>query len=389
MKDRTLLMIPGPIEFEPAVLQALGSPTTSHVANDFIEVFGKTLEMMKEVWLCNDGQPFILSGSGTLAMDSVAANLVEPKDKVLVISTGYFGERFKEIMKRYGAEVKILQAPCGGIITADQIENELKKDTYKLLTFTHVDTSTAVWVDPKPIGKLGQKYHVITILDGVCSIGGEEMKQNEWGIDVALTASQKAIGVPPGLALIMVGKKAMEIWRSRKTPVLNYYADWNNWLPIMEAYMLRKPSYFATPAVNHVCALHTSLKQLLDEGMEKRIARHRIIGKACRNGLKAMGLRQVPLKDENSASTLSAPYYPDGMTAKDILPKIKEAGIILAGGLLPEIKDQYFRIGHMGSSKAGDILATIGAIEKGLAMCNYKFEHGSGVAAAQSELLHL
>ena len=113
MKDRTLLMIPGPIEFEPAVLQAFGAPTTSHVAPNFIEVFGQALERMREVWLCSTGQPFIISGSGTLAMDIPAANLIESGDRALVISTGYFGERYAELLKRYGAEVSILQMPIG------------------------------------------------------------------------------------------------------------------------------------------------------------------------------------------------------------------------------------------------------------------------------------
>ena len=243
MKDRTLLMIPGPIEFEPAVLAALAAPTASHVAPDFIEVFGQSLERMRGLWKSPSGQPFIIAGSGTLAMEIPAANLVEPGDRALVISSGYFGERYAEILKRYGAEVTILFAPPGSIVDPEQIEIELKKNTYKLMTFTHVDTATAVRVDPKPLGQLGRKYGVLTILDGVCSIAGEELYQDEWGIDVALTASQKAIGVPPGLALLVAGPNAMTAWKKRKAPTANYYADWNNWLPIMEAYEARKPGY--------------------------------------------------------------------------------------------------------------------------------------------------
>lgn len=209
MKNRTLMMIPGPIEFEPAVLGALGAPTASHVAPDFIEVFGQAIERMREVWKSPSGQPFIIAGSGTLAMEIPAANLVEPGDHALVISSGYFGERYAEILKRYGAEVTALHAPLGDITDPDKIETEIKKGSYKLMTFTHVDTSTAVRVDPKPIGQLGQKYNVLTILDGVCSVGGEELRQEEWGIDVALTASQKAIGVPTGLALVVAGPQAI------------------------------------------------------------------------------------------------------------------------------------------------------------------------------------
>jgi alanine-glyoxylate transaminase/serine-glyoxylate transaminase/serine-pyruvate transaminase len=382
MKDRTLLMIPGPIEFEPAVLSALGAPTASHVAPDFIEVFGQAIERMREVWLAPSGQPFILAGSGTLAMDIPAANLIEPGDRALVISTGYFGERYAELLKRYGAEVTVLRARLGEVVNPDDIETELRKTSYKLMTFTHVDTSTAVKVDPRPIGKLGRKYGALTILDGVCSVGGEEMRQNEWGIDVALTASQKAVGVPPGLALVMAGPEAMKAWKNRKTPVGNYYADWSNWLPIMEAYEARKPAYFGTPPVNHICALNVSLGQILKEGMDARFSRHERIGSACRAAIDALGLKQVPTDPAYAASTLTAPYYPTGVTGTELLPRITAAGAILAGGLHPDIKTSYFRIGHMGAVKPGDLLATVGAIETGLSGCGYSFEKGTGVSTA-------
>ena len=387
MKDRTLLMIPGPIEFEPAVLQALGAPTTSHVAPDFIEAFGQALERMREVWLCPSGQPFVVAGSGTLAMDMAAANLIEPGDKTLVLSTGYFGDRYAELLTRYGAEVTQLRAPLGGIIDLEEVEAALRNDGYKLMTITHVDTSTGVRVDPQPLGALGQEYGVLTVLDGVCSVGGEELRQEEWGIDVALTASQKAIGVPPGLALLVAGPRAIAAWRARKTPVGNYYADWSNWLPIMEAYEARRPSYFGTPPVNLICALNVSLGQILSEGMEARFARHRKLGEACKAAIRALGMSQVPTDPAHAAATLTAPYYPQGITGPELLPKVKAAGAILAGGLHPEIKARYFRIGHMGATKPGDLLATIGALEAGLRACGYEFEPGVGVAAAQRVLV--
>ncbi|MBU1012856.1 MAG: alanine--glyoxylate aminotransferase family protein [Bacteroidetes bacterium] len=382
MKRRKLLMIPGPIEFEPEVLRALGAPTTSHVAANFIETFGNALDMMKKVWNSPTGQPFIIAGSGTLAMDLAGANLIEHGDKALVISTGYFGERFADLLKRYGAQVTILKAPIGQVVSETEIENALKKDKYKLLTFTHVDTSTAVKVNPEPIGKLGQKYNVLTILDGVCSVAGEEIKQDEWGIDVVLTASQKAIGVPPGLALLVVSEKAMNLWKMRKTPVANYYADWSNWLPIMNAYADRKPSYFGTPAVNLVAALEVSLKIILEEGMDARIKRHEKIAQAFREAFKSLGLKMIPQNNTFCANTLSAPYYPEGIDGASLLKEIANAGVILAGGLLPEIKGKYFRIGHMGSVNQGDVLATIGAIEASLQKCGHQAEQGIAVRAA-------
>jgi len=386
MKGRKLLMIPGPIEFEPEVLQALSIPTHSHVAPDFIESFGRSLEMMKKVWMSDTGQPFILAGSGTLAMDLAGANLIEKGEKALVISTGYFGTRYADLLQRYGADVTILSSEPGDIVPYDKIEKELKKGNYKLLTFTHVDTSTAVLVDPKSIGELGKKYDVLTILDGVCSVAAEEIRQEEWDIDVVLTASQKAIGVPPGLALLIASEKAMSVWKNRKSPVCNYYADWSNWLPIMNAYESRKPSYFGTPAVNLVMALEKSLEIILNEGMEARFVRHKRIGQSFREAMKSLGIKILALNDNIAANTLTAPLYPAGINGGDFLTNVSKSGVILAGGLLADIKAKYFRVGHMGSVNQSDILSTIGAIESSLAVCGYKFDQGTGVKTVLSLL---
>lgn len=386
MKDRKLLMIPGPIEFTPEVLRVMGMSTASHVAPNFIEVFGQALERMRNVWLCPTGQPFVIAGSGTLAMDIAAANLIEPGDRALVVNTGYFGDRYAELLERYGAQVTQVYAPAiGAAPSLEAVEDILKQADYKVMTVTHVDTSTAVGADVRGLAGLGRKYGVLIVVDGVCSVAGEEMRQEEWGIDLALTASQKAIGVPPGLALVMAGPRAIEAFRSRSTPVGNYYADWTHWLPIMEAYEARRPSYFGTPPVNLIWALNVSLGQILEEGMDARFARHRKLSDAFKAAVAALGLKQVPLRPDVTATTLTAPYYPDGVDAS-VLQLISQAGAILAGGLHPAIKAQYFRIGHMGAVTASDILTTVGAIEQGLAKSGYRFELGVGLAAAQRAL---
>lgn len=382
MKNRTLLMIPGPIEFDPAVLAVMSAPTTSHVASEFIEIFGQSIERMRQVFLCDDGQPFILAGSGTLGMDTVGANLVEPGDHVLVINTGYFSDRFGALLERYGAQVTHLRAAVGERPTLEEVETALRHNTYKLVTVTHVDTSTGVLTDVKGLAGLTRQFDCLLVVDGVCSVAGEELRMSDWGVDVALTASQKALGVPPGLALVVVGRRAMQYFETRKTPVMNYYADWNNWLPVMQAYEARKPGYFGTPAVNLVWALHVSLGQILQEGMEKRFVRHTAIGQAVKAAVFALGLEQVPVRREIAAHTMTAPRYPVGVEAAAFLPRVAEAGVFLAGGLHPEIKNQYFRIGHMGAVTLGDILATIGAIESALAACGYRFNTGCGLQAA-------
>lgn len=385
MKNRKLLMIPGPVEFTPEVYRAMGMSTTSHVAPDFIDVFGQALERLRQVFLCPSGQPFVLAGSGTLAMDLVA-NLIEPGDRALVVNTGYFGDRYADLLERYGADVTQVRAPVVGDAPAlDTVEAALGAGPYKLMTITHVDTSTAVRTDVKGLAALGRAHDVLVVVDGVCSVAGEELRQEEWGADLALTASQKAIGVPPGLALVVAGPRAMDAFHSRKTPVGNYYADWAQWLPIMEAYEARRPSYFGTPAVNLIWALNVSLGQILEEGMDARFARHRRLSDALKAAVGALGMTQLPVRSDLEATTLTAPYYPQGVDGS-VLGYIKEAGAILAGGLHPDIKARYFRIGHMGAVTPSDILTTVGAIESGLVRAGYRFEVGAGLTAAQAIL---
>jgi len=383
MKNRTLLMIPGPIEFEPAVLSALGAPTTSHLAPNFIEAFGQALERTRVLFQCPGGQPFVLAGTGTLGMDSACANLVEHGDAALVVNTGYFGDRIGDILERYGAQVTHVRSAPGGRPSIDEVEQALKNRAYKVMTITHVDTSTGVLADVQGLAALAPRYGALVMVDGVCSVAGEDLRMKEWGVDVAFTASQKAVGVPPGLALLVVGPRALDALKARKTPVGSYYADWTNWLPVMEAYEARKAAYFGTPAVNLVFALNVSLGQILQEGRDARIARHFRISRAIKAGIDALGMGKVTLSDEMAAHTMTAPRFPVGVNGAELLAQAGKAGVTLAGGLLPAIKSEYFRIGHMGSVSQGDALATLGAIETALAACGYPFDHGVVTATAQ------
>jgi alanine-glyoxylate transaminase/serine-glyoxylate transaminase/serine-pyruvate transaminase len=176
----------------------------------------------------------------------------------------------------------------------------------------------------------------------------------------------------------------LEAYRGRITLVANYYADWGNWLPVMQAYEARKSAYFGTPAVNLVFALNLSLELILKEGMPARLARHAAVSQACKAGISALGLGQVPLSAEAAANTMTAPRFPAGITAPEFLAACARAGVTLAGGLHPAIRAEYFRIGHMGSCGLGDILATLGAVEVGLETCGHRFQPGVGVAAARA-----
>ena len=383
---RPRLMIPGPIEFTDEVMAAMARPTPSHVDPAFIDIFDQALEDLRKVFLAGpDYQPFILAGSGTLAMDSAVANLVEPGDLVLVVGTGYFSQRMADIVRRYGGEVTLLDAPPGETITPEQLREALAQDAYELVTITHVDTSTGVLTDVKGLTAVAKDEGALVIVDGVCAAAAEEMRQEDWGVDVYLTASQKAIGVPPGLGLLVISPMAKARWLGRTHPVGSYYSDWGYWLPIMEAYEARKASYFATPAVNLVMALAVSLRQILDEGMENVFERHVRLSNAVKAGVAAMGLGQVPTDMAHAAHTLTCPRYPEGIDAS-FLKFVREEGAILAGGLHPAIKGEYFRIGHMGAVSRSDVMTALAAVEAGLRRAGYAVEPGVALAAAQAEL---
>jgi alanine-glyoxylate transaminase / serine-glyoxylate transaminase / serine-pyruvate transaminase len=385
MSDRDLLMIPGPIELEPSVLAALGEKQRGHLDPTFMKRFSRVLKRLREVFKAPTGQPFVLAGSGTLAMELGVANLVEPGDAALVVNTGYFSDRMGLALTRHGASVTHVRAPPGAAPALDEVKKALASQKFKVLTVTHVDTSTGVLAPVQELAKLAREAGVLSVVDGVCSVGAEALEQDAWGVDVALTGSQKALGAPPGLAVLMAGPGALAAWRARTQPVRSLYLDFAEWLPVHEAYEAEKPSYFATPPVNLLSALDVSLGLILEEGMATRTARHVKMANAFRSAFKALGLRPLPVSEGLAAHTLSALYYPTGVDAA-LVKAVAAQGVTIAGGLHPDLKTKYFRVGHMGAVSANDVLATVSAVERALVASKAQVEPGAGVAAAERAL---
>lgn len=380
MSERNLLMIPGPIEFEPSVLRALGEKTRSHVDPVFIKAFSRTLQGLRTVFAAPTAQPFVLAGSGTLAMEMAVANLVQQGDQALVVNTGYFSDRIGTMLERHGAAVTHLRADPGAVPLLEEVDRTLSTGGFKVMTVTHVDTSTAVLAPVKALAAVARKHGVLVVVDGVCSAGGEALEMDAWGIDVAFTASQKALGAPPGLAVLLAGPRAMAAWKARSRPVASMYLDFAEWLPIHEAYEAEKPSYFATPPVNGIMALDVSVGQLVAEGMVARVARHVALASSMRSAWKALGLTPLPKSDSVTAHTLSALYYPGAVDAA-LVKAVAGEGVVIAGGLHPALKSKYFRVGHMGAVSRSDLVVTVNAVERGLLACGHGVELGSGVAA--------
>ncbi|HEX6852462.1 MAG TPA: aminotransferase class V-fold PLP-dependent enzyme [Candidatus Polarisedimenticolaceae bacterium] len=367
--SRPLLMIPGPIEISPAVLEAFSQPPPGHLEARVVEAFGSALERMRRVWLAGgSAQPFVVAGSGTTAMDMAAANLVGRGDRVVVVKTGYFSDRMEEMLRRLGATIDAIDAEPGDAPSPEAVAERLDAGPKaKALFATHVDTSTGVRVDPAPLAALARAREVLSVFDGVCATGAERFEMEAWGADVYLTASQKAIGLPPGLALLVASERALAA-REGLAAAPPMSLDWLQWRPIMQAYEARRPSYFATPATNLVMALDTGLGEMLAGGIEERFAAHERAAERMRRAWDDLGLRPVPVRRELLAWTLSALWFPDGVDAA-LVGRILREGVIVAGGLHPAIRTRYFRVGHMGyaATRPEMLDRTVDAVRRGLA----------------------
>jgi alanine-glyoxylate transaminase/serine-glyoxylate transaminase/serine-pyruvate transaminase len=294
----------------------------------------------------------VISGSGTLGWDLVAANITEPGEDVLVLHTGYFADSFADCFNTYGVHATQLKAPIGSAPSLEEIEKALKEKKYTAITITHTDTSTGVLSDIRAVSELVHKASpdTLVVVDGVCSVGCEEIRFDEWGLDVVLTASQKAIGVPAGLSILMTSERAISKYKSRKTPPTSYFASFKNWLPIMQNYEQKKPSYFATPSPQLVHALHTSLTKILAKPLEERFEQHKAVSAKVKAAVKELGLKQLATDPKLQANGMTAIWLPESLTPASILPNLLEKGVVFAGGLHKEIATKYIRFGHMGVS---------------------------------------
>jgi alanine-glyoxylate transaminase/serine-glyoxylate transaminase/serine-pyruvate transaminase len=389
--SRPLLMIPGPVEISPAVREAFGGPPPGHLAPRVIEAFGASLEMMRRVWqAAASSQPFVVAGGGTVAMDMAAANLVEPGERALVVITGFFSDRLAEMLRRQGADVIEVRAGVGDAPASDAVRDALDsaRPPCKALFATHVDTSTGVRLDPLPLAALARERGLLSVFDGVCATAAEPFDMEGWGADVYLTGSQKAIGLPPGLALMVVSGAALDAREARRATAPPMYLDWREWLPIMRAYEAREPAYFSTPATNLVLALEVGLREILAGGMRSRFDLHGRAGRAMRAAWRGMGLALVPTREELAANTLSAIKLPPRVDPS-VVGEILAQGVIVAGGLHPAIRNTYFRVGHMGyaATQPDMLYRTVMAIGIALRERGVAVDPDSAVAAARAVLV--
>lgn len=360
MPNRELLLIPGPTPVHDDIYRALAKETMAHTDPRFVQIFKHSLAMLCQLFH-TDGEVFVVAGSGTLSMEIAIINTVASGEKLLVISHGYFGDRFIPLAKAFGIQVDTIQAEWGQHVNVAEVEKKCAEGHYKAVTVTHVDTSTGVAADLQALVPAVKKSGALFILDGVCATAAiEEDMQKEYGhpdyrIDVVLTGSQKAIGIPPGLAIVAFGPKALAA-REAREGVLGYYADIKNWLPIMQ----EPGKYYATPPVNLIYALEKGLEMVMDEGLNKRYRRHVALGKAVRASLAVYGMKALA-SEEAAAPTLSCILYPEGVNDAKFRAKLAEKGMIIAGSLA-SLAGKAFRIGHLGNVTEDDFIRAMGLV---------------------------
>ncbi len=368
------LLTPGPTMVPERVLEALSRPTLYHRSPEFKEVFLETRQLLKRV-LRTEGEVLILTSSGTGAMEAAVSNLFNPGDSAVVIVGGKFGQRWQELCQTYGVNPVVVEVEWGKSVKVEEVKRAIEENPgVKGVLVQICETSTGTVHDVRAIGELLKSYDdVLLIADGITAYGVYDIPTDQWGIDVAITGSQKALMTPPGLAVISLNGKAQE--RLEKVRDRSYYFNLRK-----EIKQQRKGQTAYTTATNLVVALNEALKMIDEEGLENVAKRHQILAEATREGVKALGLE---LLSENPANGVTAVKVPAGIDGQEIVRVAREEfGITIAGGQ-EHLKGKIFRLSHMGYVDMFDVLTGLEVTEFALKKLGYtSFEFGSSVRAA-------
>ena len=352
------LRIPGPTPLPPEVREALSLEMISHRGPEFTALFEEVTEGLRHVFQTGN-DVLVLTASGTGGLEAALVNVLSPGDRVLAVITGFFGERWFQIASAYGVQAVPLRFPLGKSADPEEVERALRGGgPYKAVLVTHNETSTGVTNDLAAIARAVRSVEEppLLLVDAVSSLAAIDLRTDEWGCDVVVTASQKALMAPPGLALVSVSPRAWQAAESARLP--RFYWDFRK----MREYAARAQTPF-TPAVTTLLGLREALRRIEDEGLEEVFARHRRVGKFTREGVKSLGLQLFP--DEACASdTVTAVRVPEGVEADEVIKRLHdEYGIVISGGQGP-LKGKIFRIGHMGYVQEEDIQEVLGALKE-------------------------
>jgi aspartate aminotransferase-like enzyme len=372
VSGKRYLLTPGPTPVPPDVLAAMSQPVVHHRSPDFRPVYDRTLTRLKEVFR-TECDVLLFGSAGTGAMESAVANLCSPGERVLVVSAGHFGERWRAIASSYGTAVETLEYAWGEVPSADDLTARLAGlGGAKAVFLTHSETSTGVVCDLQALAAAASEHGALSVVDAVSSLGAVPVETDAWGLDVVLSGSQKALMTPPGLAMVSASERA---WAARGDSP-RFYFDWERTRRAQGA--LDAPF---TPPVSIVAGLDVALSLLLDVGLDAVFDRHVRLGRACREGAKAMGL-ELFSPDEDRSAVVTAIRAPEGIDATELVLALRDRfGITIANGQGP-LKGKIFRIGHIGYFDVFDITTALAAVELVLADLGADIERGVAVTRA-------
>ncbi|MDR3613723.1 MAG: alanine--glyoxylate aminotransferase family protein [Candidatus Obscuribacterales bacterium] len=376
LKPREFLMIPGPTPVPDAVLEAIARHPIGHRTPDFSKALKSAVENLQ--WLGQTKHDvFVLTASGTAALELAIFNTISPADDVLCVVNGVFGERWARMSEALGAKVERLSAPAGQAVSVKALEQKLEADKekkFKAVIITHNETSTGVVHDIQPMLAAIRKHGALSIVDTVTSFGAVPFPIDEWQADIVATGSQKALMLPPGLSFVFFGPRAWDAHKLCKTP--RFYLDAAKYKKSMSA-----DTTPFTPNVSLVMGLQVALQMMKEEGTESIFARHKRLQKMTREGLKALNL-ELFVAEDCASSTITAVYPPANIGVDVIRKGLKEKFRILVADGQEELKGKIFRIGHMGYVFERDVLMTLAALESVLIDNGHRCEKGAAVSAA-------
>lgn len=376
------LLIPGPTEVSPNVLSVMGSPLMAHYMDDWMDVYNETIDMLKKL-LQTKNDVYILTGSGSSALEAAICSVVELGDKVIV------DQMFRDLVQIYGGEPIEIPVAFGNHIDPSEIERKLEQEKdVKAVAIIHNITFSAVTNPIEEIGRIAYDHGVLFIIDAISSLGGIEIKTDDWHIDLVCSAGQKALAIPAGIAPVSVSPRALEMMENRKEPIRSKYLNLLRYVkPPIDPLMKWHPTP-STCSTVLIRALWRSLKNILREGLQNCFKRHSVAAKAAREGLKAMGL-ELLVKDERYASnTVTAVEWPDGCDYPKFWRIMYDDYNIMLGNP-PEhqprgLERPIFRLAHMGNTASiGCVLTGLAYIERALNRVGFETESGQGAATAQ------
>ncbi|WP_290814980.1 alanine--glyoxylate aminotransferase family protein [Halovivax sp.] len=380
--DRTL-MGPGPSDVHPRVLGAMSTPLVGHLDPSFVEIMNEVQELLRYAFRTDNRWTIPVSGTGSAAMEAAIGNVVEPGETMLVPTNGYFGGRMASMARRAGGEVVEVDAPWGEPLDPADVEDALSTHEPDVFGFVHAETSTGVLQPDVPaLTEAAHDSGALVIADTVTSLGGVELRVDEWGIDVAYSGPQKCLSCPPGASPLTLSDEAMEKVLAREELPRSWYLD----LSLLEGYWGDERSYHHTAPITNVYAIREALRLVAEEGIEARWARHERLARALKAGVEGMGL-EMNAPDEYWLPSLNAVRVPDGVDDGSVCAELLDRYDLEIAGGLGDLSGEIFRIGCMGySARPKNVIFAVTALGDVLESMGADVDPDAGVREARAAL---